>query len=92
MATRVDESKCSEATRLHAQQLYQAYITNSNGLNYEGKPCPPWQQLTPAVRSRWCAVALYKDSAVLRPHRECICNPASAAGGICVSCGGRVSG
>lgn len=92
MAVRVDETTCSEATKLLARQLYQVYITNSNGLNYEGKPCPPWTMLSPSVRSHWCAVALYKDVTAVRPQHECACNPATAQGGVCVSCGGRVSG
>lgn len=41
-----------------AQAFYAAYTANSDNLNYEGKQCPPWEQLTTAVRSHWCAVAI----------------------------------
>jgi hypothetical protein len=41
-----------------AKLLYEAYIANSEGLNYQGLPCPQWDDLTPAVRSHWCASAI----------------------------------
>ena len=41
-----------------AESMYDAYTANSGGLNYQGLQCPPWAQLTHAVRSHWCAAAV----------------------------------
>lgn len=40
-----------------ARTLYQAYIGNSDGKNYQGLPCPTWENLTSAIRGHWCVVA-----------------------------------
>lgn len=41
-----------------ARDLYATYCASSNGLNYQGLPCPAWDALTEAVRGHWCTVAL----------------------------------
>lgn len=41
-----------------ARDFYAIYCASSEGLNYERKPCPRWDKLTPAVRTHWCTVAL----------------------------------
>lgn len=40
-----------------ARDFYAAYMGSCDGLNYQGLPCPKWDDLTPAVRSHWCTVA-----------------------------------
>lgn len=40
-----------------AKRLYAAYTENAHNLNYQGLPCPAWDDLTDSVRSHWCAVA-----------------------------------
>ncbi len=63
----INEVDCSDAIRNRAKALYEAYIQNSDGLNFRGEPCPPWDLLTPAVRSHWCATALEARSEI-RAH------------------------
>lgn len=46
-----------DGCRAYAKMLYEAYITNSGGRNYQGLPCPMWIDLPDAIRSHWCAVA-----------------------------------
>jgi hypothetical protein len=41
-----------------ARDFYAVYMASCEGRNYEGKPCPPWPKLTPAVRGHWYTVAL----------------------------------
>lgn len=55
---KVIESDQPPSVIADARELYAAYTANSDNLNYEGKQCPAWEQLTPAVRSHWCAVVL----------------------------------
>lgn len=59
---KVDAAHCSTATVDLARRLYAAYTENSDNLNYRGEQCPTWDDLTPAVRSHWCAVALCADA------------------------------
>lgn len=44
-----------------AEILYCAYNRGGDpataGLNYQGLPCPNWQELTPNVRAKWEAAA-----------------------------------
>jgi hypothetical protein len=40
-----------------AIRMYAAYTASSGGLNYQGKPCPKWDELPPAIQSHWCAAA-----------------------------------
>lgn len=42
---------------LRARDLYAVYCASSNGLNYQGMPCPEWAALTDAVRGHWYTVA-----------------------------------
>ncbi len=109
---KVDELTCTRVVRARARQFYEAYIANSDGLNYRGDQCPPWDDLTPAVRSHWCAVAVVAETTQIfvatpgervfvrtpaqasstPPLVECQCNPATASNGVCVTCGGVISG
>jgi hypothetical protein len=41
-----------------ARDLYAVYCASSNGLNYQGLPCPAWDALNDAVRGHWYTVAL----------------------------------
>lgn len=56
--SKVNETDCSDAVRAAAKLLYEAYIANSDGLNYQGLQCPAWDALTSAVRSHWCAAVV----------------------------------
>lgn len=56
---KVDEAACTDAIRDVARSLYVAYVDNADGKNYQGLPCPAWNELTSAVRSHWCAAALH---------------------------------
>jgi hypothetical protein len=49
-----------------AKKLYAAYNAagERKGLNYQGLPCPVWEDLTPDVRTKWGAVAYLVDSGV----------------------------
>ena len=40
-----------------AHELYEAYIIDADGLAWVGRPCPPWERLTDAVRQHWRAAA-----------------------------------
>jgi hypothetical protein len=51
-------SSASPALIERARQLYAAYTANAHNLNYQGKPCPPWDELGESVQSHWCATAL----------------------------------
>jgi hypothetical protein len=42
----------------YARDFYSAYMASCNGLNYQGLPCPKWDDLTDAVRGHWYVVAL----------------------------------
>lgn len=54
----VEEDKCTESVRVAARAMYESYVTNARGKNYEGKPCPKWEDLTAAIRGHWCAAAI----------------------------------
>lgn len=54
----VTEDNCTELVRVTAREAYDAYVTNAGGKNYEGKPCPKWEDLTPAIRGHWCAAVI----------------------------------
>jgi len=55
---KVTESGCDHEIVEIARRMYKAYIANSDGKSWDGRPCPAWADLTPAVRSHWCAAAL----------------------------------
>jgi len=41
-----------------ARKAYEAYIANSGGKAWDGRPCPTWDELVAAkspVCSHWCA-------------------------------------
>ena len=58
MDDKVVYSKCSGSVIDIAVVMYEAYTANSDGLNYQGLPCPEWNDLTEAVRNHWCAAAI----------------------------------
>ena len=58
---KVDWRTCSDAVLRRAERFYMAYLANSDGLAWDGRPCPTWEQLNDAVRSHWCAVALFAE-------------------------------
>lgn len=53
-----------------AEQLYAAYNRGGDestaGLNFQGNPCPAWDDLPPNVKAKWDAVAL-NAAALLAP-------------------------
>ncbi len=49
---------CTDEVKRIARVLYEAYITNSHGLAWNGLPCPPWDKLGDSVRSHWAATAI----------------------------------
>lgn len=53
----ITEDMCTQAVRDLARAMYEAYIENSGGLSWDGKPCPTWDALGDKVRSHWCAAA-----------------------------------
>lgn len=54
---KIDETTCADDIRGVARLFYERYCLNSDNLNFRGEQCPAWPDLTPAVRSHWCAVA-----------------------------------
>ena len=40
-----------------ARAMYEAYTKSSGGLNYQGKPCPKWDELPAAICGHWQAAA-----------------------------------
>lgn len=63
----VTEEKCTDVVRATAREAYDAYVRNAGGLNYEGKPCPKWEDLTPAVRGHWCAAVIAASHNLQKP-------------------------
>lgn len=55
---KIDENTQPIEVRTEARRLYEVYIANSDGLNFQGLPCPDWEALPTAIRSHWAAVAL----------------------------------
>ena len=53
-----------------ARAAYEAYIENSGGLNYQGLPCPTWENLTPAIRDHWRVAALKVKELVTQEKRR----------------------
>jgi hypothetical protein len=49
-----------------AKDLYLAYCASSDWKNFQGEPCPPWDDLPETVRTHWGAVATF----VLRKFRR----------------------
>lgn len=64
--------------------MFKAYAANSGNLTHDGKPIPPWEKLTPAVRSHWCAAALEgierAVDVVARDTPPCPCKEGIASG------------
>ena len=50
------------------KRLYAAYNSagDRKGLNYQGLPCPVWEDLTPEIRLKWESVATFAEGALCR--------------------------
>lgn len=70
---KIEEKNCDERTRAGARELYEVYIANSDGLNYQGLPCPTWDDLPEEVRAHWCAVADWVLNSEGQFRREAPC-------------------
>lgn len=53
----ITETDVSDEVRALAKRFYLAYTANSGNKNFQGNDCPTWDDLPPAVRGHWCAVA-----------------------------------
>ncbi len=40
-----------------ARAMYEAYTRSSGGLNWQGKPCPKWDDLPAEICGHWQAAA-----------------------------------
>lgn len=40
-----------------ARRMYGAYTLSSGGLNYQGLPCPKWEDLPPKIQEHWEAAS-----------------------------------
>lgn len=38
-----------------AKRAYTRYVEHAGGVNYQGLPCPSWDQLPEAIRQHWVA-------------------------------------
>lgn len=61
-----------------ARELYNTYVQHAGGVNYEGKPCPTWENLNDAVRSHWECVASTVRPISIEVARVCGVVPADA--------------
>lgn len=61
-------------SRALARKLYKVYTDSSGGLNYQGKPCPMFDDLPPAIQGHWEAVAI----ATMPPPEERAPDPSYA--------------
>ena len=54
-----------------AQAMYAHYNrggdTATAGLNFQGAPCPTWEQLPPNIRAKWVAAAAYARNLLAGP-------------------------
>ena len=60
------ETMGEELTRL-ARKGFEAYNEAAGGLNYEGKPIPPWDEVPQHIRDKW-KVATY--AIILQRHKD----------------------
>lgn len=74
---KIDHLTCAPETIAEARRYYEAYLANSDGLAWNGLPCPTWDALNDAVRSHWCAVAT--EAAALRRYHELVADGLSDA-------------
>lgn len=61
-----------------ARELYNTYVQHAGGVNYEGKPCPKWDDLPDAIRGHWQAVAETVRPISFEVARVCGVVPADA--------------
>lgn len=57
----IEYARCNDAAQTNARLFYEAYIANSGGKAWDGRPCPTWEELARTetgqrVMSHWCAV------------------------------------
>jgi hypothetical protein len=57
LSAKAQEVASGEPKAPEPKLLYNAYLRSSDGLNYEGKPCPVWEELPPPTQSHWRAAA-----------------------------------
>lgn len=58
-----------------ARAMYEAYTASSGGLNYQGKPCPKWDELPEAICKHWHAaadVARARGARNIGPYRDAV--------------------
>jgi hypothetical protein len=73
------------ADHRRARDLYATYCASSGGLNYQGLPCPAWDELPEEVRGHWYTVALRARELVGAPvfvDSECRESDPSPSGSI----------
>ena len=85
---KIDHLTCAPETIAEARRYYEAYLANSDGLAWNGLPCPTWDALNDAVRSHWCAVAT--EAAALRRYHELVADGLSDAEALAVEGGGEI--
>lgn len=56
--TKTNWMECDGRTVASARELYEGYLANSDGLAWDGKPCPTWDALNDKVKSHWCAAVI----------------------------------
>ena|ERR1051325_2784938 len=61
-----------------ARDFYAVYCASSDGKNYQGLPCPEWDNLTDAVRRHWYTVALRSL------QLEAVADPQGVAAGVTI--------
>lgn len=53
-----------------ARAMYEAYVADAGGLNYQGLPCPTWEDLPTAIITHWIAAA--RVAKPFEPKEGCI--------------------
>lgn len=77
---KIDHRTCAADIVTDARQLYEAYIRNCDGLAWDGRPCPTWDDLLEkgtSVPSHWCAAVI--ESRALAHYRELLASGLSDA-------------
>lgn len=49
---------CTPACVQMSKKMYMAYCENSGNKNFRGEECPPWEALSTAIQSHWCAACV----------------------------------
>lgn len=64
MSNKVNEQSVDPEIREVARRAYKAYVANADNKSWDGRECPSWEKLTPAVRSHWCAAMIEVGRAI----------------------------